>query len=202
MKARLSRKSRMSRYTLASRRRDSLKSEQVFDDEGDPMPQPDIHKAAQSGDTEQLRALLRQSCLNVDEKDHGGGTALLAASSEAEGVKTIPLLLQAGANVNAGDLDGVTSLHTAAFAGFADTVQLLLEAGAEVDPKDVEGFTPLFLACLKGHTKVVEVLLTAGANPKVEVDDDGTILSAFEQAKENGHEGVVKLMKAALSSLK
>jgi len=193
----------MSRFSGVSKRTSQVAGRDFADDDDDKEmpPQPEIHQVAQSGDTNQLRTLLQLDGVSVNQTDHEGGTALLAASSDEAGFASIPVLLQAGADVNASDLDGVTALHAASFAGYVDSVRLLLESGAHVDPGDVEGFTPLFLACLKGHVKVVELLLAAGADPKVEVDDHGTSITAMEQAEENGHEEVVKLMKAALSTL-
>ena len=58
-------------------------------------------------------------------------------------VEAAGLLIENGANVNAGNNEGSTALITAAFFCRGETVKLLLEKGAEVDVKNNNGQTPL-----------------------------------------------------------
>jgi uncharacterized protein len=56
------------------------------------------------------------------------------------------MLIAAGANPNAKDIDGVTPLHLAAFARNAENAHLLLEAGADPKAKDKAGRDVLAIA--------------------------------------------------------
>ncbi|KAK2766263.1 hypothetical protein FQN54_007780 [Arachnomyces sp. PD_36] len=69
------------------------------------------------------------------------------------------LLLERGADVNAGGPNGRTVLHTVSEAEIA---QLLLENGADVNIGDSDGYTPLHLASEPG---IVQLLLEHGADP-------------------------------------
>jgi len=59
---------------------------------------------------------------------------------------TLPVLLQAGADVNKQCEHGRTALHMATAWGHADVVQLLLENGANPTIVDEEGLTPPIVA--------------------------------------------------------
>jgi ankyrin repeat protein len=70
------------------------------------------------------------------------------------------LLLDQGADVNATDQFGNTSLHLA--VRYPELVRLLLERGARVGARNAFGDTPLHRAV--GDRRVVELLLGAGAD--------------------------------------
>jgi hypothetical protein len=74
------------------------------------------------------------------------------------------MLLDAGADANARDDEGVAPLATAAQTGHLDVVATLLAAGADADTKDIDGGFPLMLAAAMGHTDIVKLLLTHGCN--------------------------------------
>lgn len=108
------------------------------------------------------------------------------ASSQGR-VDAVRALLQAGANVNAADVDGVTALMWAcgseaaeeahqrglqflekATKGQKDVVQLLLEYGARIDDRDNDGITAIMYASYHGHASAIEVLLNWGADADVQ----------------------------------
>lgn len=68
------------------------------------------------------------------------------------------MLLEAGANVNAMQLEGYTCLHAAAANGQLEMVQLLLCYGAKKDVHLEDGRTPLELAREKGHAEIAALL--------------------------------------------
>jgi ankyrin repeat protein len=70
------------------------------------------------------------------------------------------LLLDQGADVNATDQFGNTSLHLA--VRYPELVRLLLERGARVGARNAFGDTPLHRAV--GDRRIVELLLGAGAD--------------------------------------
>ena len=66
--------------------------------------------------------------------------------------------------VNATTDDGLTSLHTAAFAGHKALARLLIVNGAKVNAGNYDGNTPLQFAAANGHEHVVKLLLANRAN--------------------------------------
>jgi ankyrin repeat protein len=73
-------------------------------------------------------------------------------------------LLQKGADVNATNQYGDSSLMKASWNGNTDVVQeLLRHDGVDVNRRNVEGETALMLASCQGHINIVEALLKHGA---------------------------------------
>jgi ankyrin repeat protein len=66
-------------------------------------------------------------------------------------------LLQAGATVDAVDVEGHTSLYAAAQEGHVGVMQVLLEAKADVNLRDDEGRTPLLVAAVWGRVQALQV---------------------------------------------
>lgn len=62
-------------------------------------------------------------------------------------------LIEAGADVNAADHEGLAPLHAAASRDSVDVVDLLLDAGAQIDAADNKGETPLLKSSHKHHTR-------------------------------------------------
>jgi ankyrin repeat protein len=81
---------------------------------------------------------------------------------DAEG--NTPLLLSAGADVHAAGEPGRTALHVACMEDGAWAFPLLLEAGADVNAVDAEGSTPLHTSCFGGFDWPIPLLLEAGAD--------------------------------------
>ena len=94
-----------------------------------------------------------------------------AANNSPEAVK---VLINAGANVKAKDLKGLTALMWAAANNSSpEVVKVLINAGSEVDAKDNEaGSTALMLAVMKNKNapEIVNVLLEAGADINVKAE--------------------------------
>jgi len=84
-------------------------------------------------------------------------------------------LLDAGADVFASDVCGMTPLMYQAEFGNLEGVEILLESGADPNAKDYSGNTALIQAILAGYGNIQESLIAAGANPKV-VGDIGHIM--------------------------
>jgi ankyrin repeat protein len=89
------------------------------------------------------------------------GTALgdIAARGSAEMAR---ILLDAGARVDARQMNWTTPLMLAATAGNAPVVRLLLEAGADVHARDATGQTALDLAIARDRHEIVQLLRDAG----------------------------------------
>lgn len=100
-----------------------------------------------------------------------GATPLQIAATGNKGSDfLLPLLLQAGARVDAADAQGNTALHQVAAMGTVRAAQLLLEHGATVDARTWIGTTPLINAALSGNVAMVKFLVAKGANVNARSD--------------------------------
>lgn len=75
-----------------------------------------------------------------------------------ENFELCKILINAGANVNAEQMQNVTPLHSAAHRGNLNIVQLLVENGAEIDKKMENGDTAPIIAERDGHQDVARYL--------------------------------------------
>jgi ankyrin repeat protein len=78
-------------------------------------------------------------------------------------------MLEAGADVNSCDEEGLTLLMLASYAGNLTMVKELIQAGAGVNTSDERGWTALMKAAYnaeldRGFADVAQVLIDAGAN--------------------------------------
>lgn len=89
-----------------------------------------VHLVARQGDGPALLALLRGDDKLRDVRTPLGSTPLHLAAMNPD-VSAMAVLLAAGADPNARDLEGSTPIHMAAYASRAGHVQKLLEAGAD-----------------------------------------------------------------------
>jgi len=98
--------------------------------------------------------------VQVNQKYANNLTALMWASGysndvpEVDGIKTVNLLIEEGAELNLKDNRGRTALMIAAERGHAKIVGVLREAGADLNIKDNESLTALDLAA-NDQVKVV-----------------------------------------------
>jgi ankyrin repeat protein len=95
----------------------------------------------------------------------GGATPLLFTARVGD-VESARLLLEAGADPNDAQPDGVSALVLAAHSGNGGVGALLLEHGA--DPNAMgSGYAPLHAAVLRSDLALVKALLARGANPNL-----------------------------------
>ena len=85
-------------------------------------------------------------------------------------------LIEAGADLEAWNLHGLTPLQLAAYINPNPAViRALLEAGADVNARNYRGETPLHLAARNNaNPAVLQVLLDAGADTEAVTDDGWT----------------------------
>jgi len=95
---------------------------------------------------------------------------------EANNLRDVKRLIEAGADVNAKDYDGMTPLNSAASRGFFTFFPALRDAGADVNTKDNAGMTPLHWAAYLGHIEVVQILLSLGADINAKTNSGSTPL--------------------------
>ena len=125
----------------------------------------EIHDAADKGDLEKVKALLKSNPNLASSIDVGSGKTPLHYAARSGHKEVVELLLANGANVNAEDEYGDTALYCAA-NGNKNLVALLLSKGAKVNIKDRAGFTPLDSAAF-GNKDVAELLIASGAEVNI-----------------------------------
>lgn len=150
----------------------------------------DLAAAIDRGDVAAVRVALRDG-VDLAGTD-GWGTGLLERALEAGQAQVMRVLLEAGADPDAGsELNDGPLLTAAVRAGREDAVRLLvefgvrrdaldaqvcsgpqppllpvvLELGAAVNGRDTDGWTPLHWAAVHGYTASARRLLGAGADP-------------------------------------
>lgn len=124
-----------------------------------------------------LRAQKFRDCIEEYGLDAWSPWVLHGAARLTTNPTIVRLLLQAGADPNAPDDNGLTPLHEGARNSNPTVVSHLLDASAKLNVRDNEGYTALhWTAAQSGNGRVVKVLLDRGADPFAESNDGRTPL--------------------------
>ncbi|XP_025154052.1 protein phosphatase 1 regulatory subunit 12B isoform X8 [Harpegnathos saltator] len=105
--------------------------------------------------------------------------AACAASDKEEVVR----LLQKGADINTGNVDGLTALHQACIDDDLDMVEFLVEQGADINRGDNEGWTPLHATASCGFVSIAKYLIEQGCNLAA-VNNDGELALDIAESDE------------------
>ena len=116
---------------------------------------------------------------------------LLIWASQRGQIVPVGKLLDAGANVNATDINGSTALLWASENGYIEIVEMLLAAGANVNAMNTHDWTALIRAITSGNTEIVKMLLDAGANVNAS-DNNGN--TALIEASINGQIEITRML--------
>lgn len=103
------------------------------------------------------------------------------------------ILLEAGANADSEDGNGMTALHHAAGANALDWAKLLLDGGANPVHANGRGYQAIHSACGKGHIDMATLLLERGADASA-ADTSG--FTPLHDAAAAGNQPLVDLLLA------
>ena len=120
------------------------------DNEGDTC----LILAANFGHTETVRVLLCMPEVDVNHQGMNNHTALHSAVDEGH-PDVVQLLIDAGADIETKDTDGLSPLWLASTLGHLDVVKMLVEAGAGTDDERKMCY---MIASQQGHTETVRYL--------------------------------------------
>ena len=127
------------------------------------MPKPGVTplmRAAEHGDVDKMRALLKEGA-RISDSDASGWTPLMYATASSSS-PPVQLLLQMGADPNQKSAMGDTALMASAITGAFD--EDLVKAGAKVNARNSAGVTALMILAAKGEADEIRDALKAGAN--------------------------------------
>ncbi len=157
-----------------------------------------LNEAAYIGDRRLVEAMIRIG-VDVDYPARGladiapvgsAWTPIMLAAAEGH-EEIVSILIQAGADVNAKNELGRTSLMFSANYGFFEIAEMLLENGASTDDVASDR-TAIIAASFNGHRNLVRLLLEHGADQNIR-DNSGK--TALMWAEERGHRRVARTLE-------
>lgn len=141
-----------------------------------------IFQAAENGDLDRVKALLKGNPRLVNAKDEQGRTPLIAALYVDCNEDVAEFLIAKGADVKARDSAGNSVLYYAARKGSKKMVQLLAAKGADIKAKDKYGSTMLHWAASGGSVELAEYLVSKGLKiTDKDEDGDTPVLHAYSE---------------------
>lgn len=123
----------------------------------------EIHDAAQQGDLEKIKGLLKKNPGLLEARSENEKTPLHFATQGGH-KEIVGLLIEKGADVNAKNIALETPLHYSAAMGFKEIVALLISKGAVLNSGTTNGSTPLHYAANFGNSEIVQALIEEGAD--------------------------------------
>lgn len=145
-----------------------------------------LNEAISDGNLQLVKKLLKKD-VDVNAKKNGYTPLMstMLSSGLARPVRHVimELLLQHGADPNAANKGGFTSLYYAAVQGDLTAARILIEGGANIDPRTWAGVTPLWMIAVNGDKRMAEYLIEKGADVNAKNNDGNTPLHAAAFSK-------------------
>ena len=86
------------------------------------------------------------------------------AKRHSRHLKSLHMLIKAGADVNVRDRRNLTAMMSVAGNGYTECIRVMVKAGADVNAKTPNGTTALVYATMYGSVNCIKTLLKAGAD--------------------------------------
>eukprot|EP00050_Salpingoeca_kvevrii_P009466 m.3156 g.3156 ORF g.3156 m.3156 type:complete len:1233 (+) comp2270_c0_seq1:75-3773(+) len=153
-----------------------------------------LHHAANVGNLQGIKDLLKAGKLDVNSMDNYGRTPLMHAVHRQH-LHCAELLIRNGANVNAQANDGSSALHEAAYRCSAGVLALLLDNGGDAHIRDNNGRQPVHWSTDNMTTKCMTLLLKKH-NISVNTVDDANMTPIMWAAVHDSPSHIRKLLKA------
>lgn len=145
-----------------------------------------IFFAIQQNSPEVVKTLVENSNVDVNKRMQLGETPLMEVVKKGdEWIDAARAIIAKGADVNKGDLIGITPLVWAVILGSVNLTTLLLENGADINLKNTQGATALMYAVNHDRPNLVRLLLDEGADINAATNDGNytpLILAAMKDA--------------------
>ncbi|MGA9135771.1 MAG: ankyrin repeat domain-containing protein [Candidatus Sulfotelmatobacter sp.] len=157
----------------------------------------DFFELVKSGTPQDVQAAIDQGA-DVIAQGKYGYTPLMLAANNNPNSEVITILLKAGAEINAQDIDGNTALMGAAGNNNPAVITTLLNVGADINVSNKMGMTALMAAAwYNQNPEVIAILLKAGADVNAEDDKGMTALIYATSVNQNPKpEMITTLLKA------
>jgi len=128
---------------------------------------PELHRAVRKDEIARIDWLIQKD-VDLNAQDEFEGQTALHRAADGLKYKIVPILIEAGADVNIRDVFGRMPLCLAtnnSYGAFirANVVENLIKAGADVNNLDKFGWTPLFRAEFHNRKDIVRRLIESGA---------------------------------------
>ena len=136
--------------------------------------------------TSSVKRMLEMKSIDVEARNGGreDGRTCLMTAAEYGHLDICRLLIDKGAQMEATDNSGWTSLHLVSWEGHIDIVRLLCDRGADIEARDNGGWRPLHYAAIYGHISIVKELIEVrNADINARTDSGRT---ALRLARDNG----------------
>lgn len=125
----------------------------------------EIHRAIEANDLALVKQILQQDPSALTQQDNNQFRDLpIHIVANTGNIEIARLLLDAGADIDAGDSDNSTALGIAAMRRHGELVAFLIEKGANINHRDRKADCPLSFAAYGRDEAIIQQLLDAGAD--------------------------------------
>jgi uncharacterized protein len=148
---------------------------------------------ARHGNVSLLQYLLQQDCININQADNLGDTALIAAAANGHAA-AVTMLIEHGADTEIENSPGQSAIFAAGSHEHLHIVQLLLQLGVDITARSYdEDLNLLMQMCAIGRDHIAEFLIQQGLSVHV-----GNVLqwTALHNAAYTGTASTVRLLLA------
>jgi ankyrin repeat protein len=141
----------------------------------------DLYEAAADGDIKEVRSILAQQPDLIMQQDEFG-FGILHGAVQNDDTSLVTMLIEAGANVNGQNKDGIAPLH---IVQYPEMAALLVAQGADPNIRSRKGQTPLHTQAAEGDEAydVIEKLLELGADKSI-TDNEGKTAADLARSRD------------------